>query len=256
MELPEILDVVLQYLKVLAWPLVVFTLALVYRKPVITLLQRLKKYSGWGQTVELGDQARDLKEDSAVALAQELAAPKKHPAADTPNDPPGAATPPPAAEAETTQASEDPRRKKFERISLEARLDLFNTISNDNPAHFHANARRAVKQSWRSLLEKADTLARWLKLTPEESANLDEIAFALLNRGLINERTAIIAPRLSILHWSITHAKDPDLNLTVVADFVATAANLQEVLNQVLKNLMHNLAEQEGIELHRDDPRP
>lgn len=251
MELPEILDVVLQYLKVLAWPLVVFTLALVYRKPVITLLQRLKKYSGWGQTFELGDEARDLKEDSVVALAQELTTPKNHPANGTRDDPPVAATPLPTADADPPHESEDPRRKRFERISLAARLDLFNAISNDHPAHYHASARRAVKQSWRSLLETADTLARWLKLTPEESANLDEIAFALVNRGLINERTATIAPRLSILHWSITHAEDPDLNLTVVADFVATAANLQEVLNQVLNNLMHNLAEQEGIELHR-----
>lgn len=53
MELQDWLDTVLEYLKVFAWPAVVLTLALVFRRPLIEVLQRLHKAAGFGASVEL-----------------------------------------------------------------------------------------------------------------------------------------------------------------------------------------------------------
>lgn len=225
MELPDILDIVLEYLKVLAWPIVVFTLALVYRRPVITLLQRLKKYSGWGQTVELVDQARDLKEDSEDILEHELT--------DTEAAPATEATPPPAVDAVVTvpPAYVPPRI-----LRTKARNQLLSQIADIDPLNFTTDARRAVSTAWRSLHSTTDTIAKMLKLDPDETG-LNAIAVALVNRGLLSKNSALIAFRLAELHHSLLKSRDRDISLDVIANFLETSANLQQILDKILDDL-------------------
>lgn len=71
----QVAELALEYLKVLAWPMVVFTLALLYRRPLIALLARLRKATGWGATVELADEARQLADESAQIAAIQPSAP-------------------------------------------------------------------------------------------------------------------------------------------------------------------------------------
>lgn len=238
MELPEILDIVLQYLKVLAWPLVVFTLALIYRKPVITLLQRLKKYSGWGQTVELGDEARTLKEQSEDVLERQTAptvteeAPETAPpAADAPTEQPPA--------SDTTPPAEAPHRVWQITHSREAkRADLFNKLATLPSTDFRTASHRAISRAWKSLLMTCGALANRLDLAPTSSLN--RVAYVLASRGLVDVETAQIAIRLTELYTELRETEGQGHNIYVISDFVDTAENLQVLLEQVLADLGNN----------------
>jgi len=64
MSAMEIAALVLEYLKVVMWPSVVVALALVYRRHLITVLERVRKASGFGASLELADRSLRLAEQS------------------------------------------------------------------------------------------------------------------------------------------------------------------------------------------------
>lgn len=246
MELSEILEMVLAYLEVLAWPLVVFTLALVYRKPLVTVLQRLKRYSGWGQTVELVEQARDLKEDSEVVLARELTTPEAKV--------PSARVVLPEANGSPDVGSkpmpERPPGKEVRDSHAALRQEFFKQIASIDPVKFPTGARRAVSSAWRSLLNTSEALAKRLHLDPGE-VSLNALAVALVNRGLISKSSALIAFRLSELYSNIIHSNDRDLNIETVANFTDSAANLESLLAQVLESLNDDRGDSDSDERQR-----
>lgn len=61
----------LEYLKVLIWPVVVLILASIYRKPLVSVLYRLRKASGLGATVELENQSLELAQAAVSATVLE-----------------------------------------------------------------------------------------------------------------------------------------------------------------------------------------
>lgn len=63
-------QLLLEYLKVLAWPGVVLVLALVYRVPLVRILERLRKASGFGASLHL-DRELERLADTQVAIEAE-----------------------------------------------------------------------------------------------------------------------------------------------------------------------------------------
>lgn len=259
MQLPEILDVILDYLKVLAWPLVVFVLALVYRTPVVTLLQRLKKYSGWGQTVELGDEARELRESSEEMVKEQLhadTAAQPKPSSSTPEEGASAdslqTTPPsPGRAAETQPGSSSRPVHSWPKVRLTDKgpfqptpaahylLDRLARMSEDD---LPTSARRTITKAWFDLVQTSDAIAEHFDLSAAEST-LRGVAIALFNRGLITEDTAVLAFRMSRLYAQMQHATEDDLSKVVQFDFVQSATNLRVILSQVLSDLTNHHSE-------------
>lgn len=239
MELSEILDTILQYLKVLAWPLIVLVLALVFRGPVVALLQRVKKYSAWGQTVELGEEARELKHDSdAVAEVVTSEATKPASAGDQqPVESAGDASANGKAAAGAQLAPTGTAAQ--DAVSSLNRLKLFYRLADIDPTDFPTGARRAVARAWKSLSERVDELALLLNL-PWSGSKLNDVAIALVNRGLLNKNSALIAFRLTGLHNDLTRVSDADLNVQLVQDFMKSAQNLERIFVRVRDDVSLN----------------
>lgn len=253
MELAEWLDIVLQYLKVLAWPLVVLVLALVYRKPVVTLLQRLKKYSGWGQTVELGDLARDLSEESLEVLSE--AAPADAGVRETAS---------PAEPRTTDTEPTDPRSypDSSRHVAFPRRLSpsqrIFTSyLSSLEPKAYPAAARRMIDDAWAALNSIASQLCTELELPLWETTNLTVLAHSLSRRGLVSPATVNVALGLDELRRGINKADDSELTLYVVRDFIDTAENLSQALQQTLNSVtLTRLLDEPDPSEPGDDPQP
>lgn len=257
MELADWLDIILQYLKVLAWPLVVFVLALVYRRPVITLLQRLKKYSGWGQTVELGDRARDLSEESLEVLTEATPLEPVSPADPVdPVDPEGEERSQAGAEADSTSQRPDAGRFVSHRGRLnESQRILTSYLGSLDHEHFPRAARRMIDDAWFDMKRMADRIASEVELQPWEAANLTVFAHSLAQRGLINPGASHIAQGLDELRRGIDRADDNELTVYVVRDFVDTAVNFTEALQQTLNAVrLDRLMNEPDPDEGQDDP--
>lgn len=226
MELQDWLDIVLRYLQVLAWPVVVFILALVYRSPIVMLLQRLKKYSGWGHSVELHDLLREAKDTSAEALVDETTRSEVTQITDEPVQAPATAEQAPGSNGSASMPTIaanlfDTQRRRGEAVQA---LD---------PANFGPSARVIVNRVWDDLQAVVDRIIEDLNLEPAESTSLRNVAVALVNRALINEKTALVAFRIDDLHKTILRVPNFELTSYMVGDFTEAAWNLQQVLEQV-----------------------
>lgn len=262
MELGEWLDIILQYLKVLAWPLVVFTLAIVYRKPVITLLQRLKKYSGWGQTVELGDRARDLNLESVEVLSETLP-PEPEPEPE-PETEPGTGTgraDTPATRANVAGPPEAPSLSSY-RIRTLPELDaderiIVHYLGSLDRQHFERAAQDMIENAWIGVERVARQIANEINLESWATKGLTMFSHGLATRNLISIQTANLAAGLDELHRNIQRASADELTPYVVSDFVSTSERLAQAMQQVLNSITLNrlLDEADASEI-QDDPSP
>lgn len=247
MDLAAVLDIILQYLKVLAWPLVVLILAIVYRRPIVTLLERLKKYSGWGQTVELGDFARDLNAKSAEVVAEVVTAEPEESTTPTPETPSPPTADPPLRSylVRPTPVLDDHQRA------------LVNYLSNLDPQRFAPTARDMIERAWSNVNEVANQIRRELDLSPWAAKGLTMFSHALVQMNLISIQTANLAAGLDELHRNIQRADDDDITPYVVSDFVSTAENLQQALTQVRNTItLDRLLNAPDPEEIVEDPSP
>lgn len=224
----QILEIALEYLKVLAWPIVVFTLALVYRKPLIAVLQRLKKYTGLGQTLILGEQARDIREDSEELLHTESTAAGQAPPQEAATDSDESTPAPTPADAGITPTRPDTRY-----VPTPAKQALFDQIANNDPVSLPTGARRAISAAWRDLYKTTQAIADWLDLEAKRR-NLTGVTTALVERKVLGGDAVTLAFRLTELHDALLHQPDEDFSLEALVNFLQASDNMGKLLHDAV----------------------
>lgn len=134
----RVANLLLEYLKVLVWPAAVLTLALIYRRPLISLLHRIREASGWGVSVKA--EASDLAVDAQVTRAVEEATVRSSQAVEStsPATPPAAedteprpSTPRPNTPAEQTTSGPRPAHEPVEPETVPSATELGRTHQVD-----------------------------------------------------------------------------------------------------------------------------
>lgn len=228
MTLPEILDIILQYIKVLAWPIVVLILVLVYKRPIIGVLARLRKASGPGVALELD--ARELAEDAQEIAAVEATHVIVTPPAE-PDNTLGTADATPKADSPatgTSPASVQELRARHPEHDL--RYDTaWGTLRPRS-----ANA-AIVLSAWSDVVDDATPVARALRL-PDGSWSIPHLATVLTQRGYISSSYPTIARRLQSLRNAVAASHEPPTEDAVV-DFLSTSLLIREKLQSALKQI-------------------
>ena len=239
----ELSDLLLQYLKVLIWPVAVITLALVYRRPIVSVLHRLRKASGWG--VEVETEARDLALDTTLSAAQsdalEHAPTSPPPAANTPQPENPASTTTPSnnsPEADIAELHRRIERLEEERSSL---ADAATHISRGTLSFLRSGAPNGTSRD-RSRMSRVDSA--WFTLNglasivgldlglPIERRTPVIVFRNLAKRGYLPVGPWRQATRLTDLYDVIQEDALPPSEETTT-DFVTAAQNLMAVLRDV-----------------------
>lgn len=243
MGLQDWLDTVLEYLKVFAWPAVVLTLALIYRKPLIGVLKRLHKATGFGATVELErleDDARALNEAELPELMpaegvgaaiedEELEVPQR--ATDEPAD----------ATSEFKRVWGAPAIRRFWATNPETAAQLGIAYPHDRDSR--ALSRDAenygrMMLAWARLETKAVKLGELLGVPTGPARNLGVLSGKLLDGGHISHEAAEIARSLQRLRNELVHeVENISISSSLTADFVGTAEKLDRLFDQVIDEL-------------------
>lgn len=238
MELNDWLDIILEYLKVLAWPVIVFILALLYRRPLIGVLERLRKATGWGATVELErieNEARVLADESSEIVSkneQEQI---------------------PAAPAEAHQTPE-PGLSTDDTVTSAQIIELFDRITNYAGSQGLQSLqtppitlirRFIVEEHWDRLENEAAVVRKLLGLNRNQARFIPSLFSQLVYRGLADRDTEDVALRLHTLRNKIRHADDGDypLSPTATDDFIETTNNLTAILTRIKYTLLQEREE-------------
>lgn len=248
MGLQDWLDTVLEYLKVIAWPVVVLTLSLIYRKPLVGVLRRLHKAAGFGATVELEksleQDARALNEAVLPELTKsdpqgDAGAEKDAPSVETSETetvPPASTSGPPATAKSDWSAA---ATRAFWESNPEAAIRLGIAYPGDERyGTLDAERYGHMMLAWAHLESKAVRLGELIGLSPSPARNLGVLSGKLLDRGLISHEGAEIARSLQRLRNDLVHEVD---NITIssllTSDFVQTAEKLYVLFDTLIDTL-------------------
>lgn len=261
MELQDWLDTVLEYLKVFAWPAVVLTLALVFRAPLIEVLQRLHKAAGFGASVELErtleQNARSLNEASLPELAH------TETGSNEPEQPEQSESPEQAEPTKRSVRSGTPEAAQgghepldHDAVNPQKQLwspDAVRRFWRQQPAMaaelglIHPDFRSAfgdaenygrMMLAWAHLEAKAVRLGELIGLSSSSARNLGVLSGKLLDRGLVSHEAAEIARSLQRLRNELVHeVENINISPVLTVDFVETA----EKLDRVFENLIDEL---------------
>lgn len=243
----------LDYLKVIVWPAVVLTLVLVYKRPIIGVLARLRKASGLGYALELD--ARALAEAAELAEATEDAAAVSGtpPIPDIVGADGGAPVPDPAFPTTNNEAqfsptdtpepeTEPPALSPFEA----AQRELNSLLAEDrlesryriawNEAWNRDRGIAFVLNRWNTIAEAANTTADLLNLKPNLLSPA-HIAHLLSRRGYMSPNYAVITERLQRLRNDIVHARE-EVTTDVIDDFAATSTLVREHFEKARRRIL------------------
>lgn len=249
----ELAQLALDYLKVIIWPTAVLTLALIYRRPLVSVLHRLRKASGWGVSVEA--EARDLAIDSQIVDASEQSvAPPLVAEVDTeqpvtPQTTPDQAAEPehasdPARDDEVRQLLSRVERLESERASVTHMLRAARVRDGDviwsSDAELSDSTsgqmrKNRVEAAWITLIGQAYTIGTFLEM-PRAERTLPGVLMMLAELGYVKTGPWRIARRLTSLYETIQDDPNPPSE-EVVNDFVVAAQNLKNTLQAVEKRL-------------------
>lgn len=250
-------DLLLEYLKVIAWPLTVLALALLYKRPLIGMLGRLRKASGWGATVELENEARELADESAEIAGKTSEDQAEPSAADEPEQQTTQeATAPPeissGADIQHALATAEALRQTVNALERahEALVehDRERTLQQRRPVFSDARTGRFVMNArWEELVKEAMAVGQHLGISRNQSRFIPALFQELVRRGLAAPETEDVAARLHNLRTMIRHSEDgiEHLSPTAIEDFIDTTTNLTTILRTVRQRLNQP---------HRDDP--
>lgn len=235
----------LEYLKVLAWPVLVLVLALMFKGPLVSMISRLRKASGFGASVELERDSQYL----AIAAVQ------AEPAAEGAVEPVGevevqgpAGTEPEPAAGGSEERLADPVPEVVEEVVDQ---DVASRPSDRGSSHSFrvewsktmqprltviANRER-VRQSWARLERLSGEIGAELKLGPWKRSPAD-VARELAALGYGSADVVTIAMSLEKLHQKILHAQDDELFVT--AD---TAHSFDVTVSSIMNNLQRGIDE-------------
>lgn len=237
----ESAGLIVEYIKVVIWPAAIVSLILIYRRPLVDLIDRVREAEVLG--VSLKTEARDLAVESAVAALTQrvdaLAAPR--PAGERDESQSDAAT----AEGESPIAPQEPEVERLRaRIeALESRgaesgrnvesegllRELGDTASRLSQDTQNRIAKSRARMAWMALDISVKRVAKLIGL-PAEAATVEGVTGALFNRGLTNLGTHRVGSRIERLWEAINASPDAPDEQTLSA-FTTAVANLQTVLD-------------------------
>lgn len=225
MELHDLLDVILEYLKVLAWPAIVLTLALIFRRPIIDILERIQEASGWGAKFKLRQQIREVADDAETtpeAITVSDATLETAPPATSPADPPATAPGQPADNADPTD---------FTSASVDTQHALINEMMRQMLAHDRTRSeqRALIRMSWYGL----EKVAR--RIGPRYGVALGEhqvtrVVKRLAAKKRISPELESVATRLEDVFETLRKGGFEGLTPQAANDFVSAADNIRRAL--------------------------
>lgn len=230
----KVATLVLEYLKVVAWPIVVLILAFAFKGTIVDVLSRIREASGFGakfvMTQRLEHEARELNEKLVPELDQDRTAqsPADEGAERTVDDATGEPAEP-SGEA-PAPLNTSPRKARVYGISMPSDI---NVSTGGQAQNFWI-----MMAAWSELEETALRVGRLLQLAPGVSRNLGVLGRQLLDRGLISAEAFDLGVRLQQLRNRMAH----DLNNFVftdwmASDFAATARKLAKIYEDVIGRL-------------------
>lgn len=270
----KLAQLALDYLKVLVWPAVVFTLVLIYKRPLIGVLARLRKATAPGVAVELFADELAGAAEQAAATEDVPAVPNEAAVAsgEAPTGPPGGVAGTEPAQGRTHDIDDEPPKSPAGTSSAETTVDSYlvsamqNLLAEGRIAEgrrfsetLHTRPKwswyqlsqrqtglRPVDGAWRRLEREAYSVADLLGL-PEEKRTTSDTALELIRRKLLRPEYATILTGLQALRREILHADEPP-TVEVAANFVSTAAIIAEQFTKARSRIKP--------ETHLHDPHP
>ena len=235
MELHDWLDIILEYLKVLAWPAIVLTLALIFRRPLIDIFKRLQKASGWGAQLELRQEIREVADDSsttpeAIAETAEAIAETADAAAD-PSPPEPAQQPGKKPTTPAGRAIRDihGRDGKYTQATIKAGRAAAETILASPLKRKEYRARMLI--TWYELEEVVERLGQHYGL-PKGMRRVHTLVRHLSSIGHISQELESVAIRLTMLRDRLEDGAWEDLTPQAAEDFIVAARNIQTALER------------------------
>ncbi|WP_146114327.1 hypothetical protein [Microbacterium sp. MYb72] len=223
----------LEYLKVVAWPLVVIVLAFAYKRTIVDVLSRIREASGFGGKVVLTQRlehdARELNEKPVPELEQDAADPSAQgeddpgTVRDDSDDIPAASNVPASATAPS---------RKLRIYHVNASGDASGSAAGEAVNYWN------MMNAWSRLERTAARLGQRLGFSPGPAQNLGFLGGQLLERGLISSEAFELGVRLQELRNRMVH----DLDRFVLTDWLAqdfadTAGKLIRIYEDVIDTL-------------------
>lgn len=227
MDLRDWLEIVLEYLKVLAWPIVVAGLILVFRRSITDVLYRLEDLKGPGISAKLTARAetkiRTLRDTPVVELL---------PGPQAKNQP----TPAPVPDTPKPQSDRLPNEGAsltIEEMERQSNDFLYRHSRKWEEGHSIS----LVTAAWSSLVQKSSDLGSAIGMSSEDSRDIIKVSNRLLAGGRIGAETADLIDELVDLHNRALH--DPRIQVTgaFANDFVRTAEKISGLFTQMLEAL-------------------
>lgn len=223
MDLHDWLTVVLEYLKVLSWPAIVLTLALIFRRPLVDILVRLQKASGWGAQLELRQGIREAAEDAettpeAITEATTTAPPTDAPPeGETDAGQPAAETPKHTNPPGRTLPDVRGRDGKYVQASIEAgRAAVEAMVGRDRN---RSERRASMLISWFELAQVAERLGEKYGLPPH-ARRVADVAKFLAAKNHFSPEIESVVERLTDIRERLNDAGRDDLTPQATKDFI------------------------------------
>lgn len=230
----QLAQLLLDYLKVLAWPIAVLILALVYKRPIIGVLARLRKATGPGVALELD--ARELVQDArqiATVDASTIHIASASPSADVPDTAEAPADPVDDAASSPAPPDRAPLVDDYDYLrSRRAADSLRYDTGRDAILPRNPNA-AIIVAAWADVVDDAGQVAKVLHV-PDGGWSVPVITNMLTERGYINSSFEAIVRRLQNLRNDAAASPEPPTE-EVVVDFLATCMLVREQLQKAFR---------------------
>lgn len=241
----------LEYLKVAAWPVVVVVLAFSYRGAIVDVLSRIREASVPGyklvMTQRLEHEVRDLNEKSVPELEDVEDAPTAtddSASSGAPGDEPSEPTASEKDGGDGVEAEASVPRSPVRAPRGYYRVKLPGFGFTADPERDEGRNYWNMMTAWSRLESTAVQLGERLGLSPGPSRNLGFLGGQLLARKLISHEAVELGASLQDLRNRMVHELDRIMLTDWMAlDFTATAGKLTRIYQDILDELDEPTAE-------------
>lgn len=241
-DLERWLNLVLEFLKVLAWPGTALILACTFRRPIVEALRRLRKFSGMGFDARFAGELADVAID-----AEGLPELRDRP---TESSPPHKSPSPSKGKPAEDQhrALDDPQTAMRD---PEVAAVIEQTFRTAPPSRWAAGVRHGYESSdraaygemliaWQRVERVAAVVGGLIGMSDTAARNMGTLSGRLVPHGFMSEETASIAIRLQRIRNQLVHdAERVEFTPDLLTNFLDAASNLEDALEIIAAKLRH-----------------
>lgn len=221
LTLSEVLSMVLEYVKVLAWPITVAVAVWIFRHPVTNLLTRLTEFSAFGVKSSFDDQARfNAQQAEAIREAVEDAGDQRHIESESTSD----------ADLDERSDTANQHVPVGSKEATLARPNPSRTLGEQDPSILGVFVAR-----WNRLVRVEEQVLERLEQSEGESGQYRRVAdlvrtfTTLANRGYVPTEAVEVARRTQRLRNEVVHGYT-NLSLEALDDVLSGIASLEQTL--------------------------